>query len=59
MVLGKYAEADVEVIRLDPADVSANRKKAVNSWKKATKDDALAGKILDSQVAFMQSLGLL
>ncbi|MEI2385455.1 TRAP transporter substrate-binding protein DctP [Breoghania sp. JC706] len=58
-VLGKYAEAGVQVIRLDPADVAAHRTKAVASWKKATKNDPLATKIVDSQIAFMQSLGLL
>mgnify|MGYP006977459470 FL=1 len=29
------------------------------SWRAATKGDALASKILDSQVAFMKELGLL
>lgn len=58
-VLDKYREKGVEVLQLDPADISAARGKAVESWKKATKGDALATKIVDSQVSFMQSLGLI
>ncbi len=59
IVLTKYREAGVEIINLDPSDISSNRAKAVDSWKKATKGDPLATKIVDSQVTFMQSLGLL
>ncbi len=58
-VLDKYREKGVEVLQLDPADISTARGKAVDSWKKATKGDPLATKIVDSQVAFMQSLGLI
>jgi TRAP-type mannitol/chloroaromatic compound transport system substrate-binding protein len=58
-VLDKYREQGVEVIYLDPADVAEARSKAVDSWKAATKEDPLATKIVDSQIDFMQSLGLI
>lgn len=59
IVLDKYREQGVEVIRLDPADIAEARGKAVASWTTATKGDALATRIVESQTAFMQSLGLL
>ncbi|MBY6000849.1 TRAP transporter substrate-binding protein DctP (plasmid) [Nitratireductor aquimarinus] len=58
-VLDKYREQGVEVIYLDPVDVAEARSKAVTSWKAATKEDPLATKIVDSQIGFMQSLGLI
>ncbi|POF32680.1 TRAP transporter substrate-binding protein DctP [Roseibium marinum] len=58
-ILEKYQEKGVEVIYLDPADVAANRLKAVEAWKKATKGDDLATRVLNSQVDFMTALGLL
>ncbi|HAE47458.1 MAG: C4-dicarboxylate ABC transporter substrate-binding protein [Tistrella sp.] len=57
--LAKYREAGVEIVQLDPADIRANRAKAEAQWRVATKDDALATRILDSQVGFMKELGLL
>jgi TRAP-type mannitol/chloroaromatic compound transport system substrate-binding protein len=59
IVLDKYREQGVEIIQLDPADIAQARSKAVASWNKATKGDALATRIVESQTAFMQSLGLL
>lgn len=60
---GKAIEAfrakGVEVVSLDPQDVAAGRVKAREAWQAATKNDATAVKILDSQVAFMKQLGLL
>ncbi len=60
---GKAIEAfkkqGVTVSSLDPADVAQARKKVVDVWRKATKGDALATQILDSQIAFMRRLGLL
>lgn len=58
-VLGKYAAKGCEIIRFSPADVAAARPKAMEAWRAATKGDALATRILDSQVAFMKALGLL
>lgn len=57
--LGKFVAAGVEVIKFDDDDVVAWRDKARASWLKATKSDALAKKVLDSQVVLMQELGLL
>ncbi|WP_299818234.1 TRAP transporter substrate-binding protein DctP [uncultured Roseibium sp.] len=58
-VLEKYKEKGVEVIYLDEADIASNRANAVESWKKATKDDDLANRVLESQINFMTALGLL
>ena len=57
--LEKYRAKGVEIHRLDPADVNASRPTAVEAWKAATKNDPLAVKILDSQIAFLKRLGLL
>ncbi len=57
--LRKYAAKGCEIIRFSAADIAAARPKAMAAWKTATKGDALATKILDSQVAFMKDLGLL
>ena len=57
--LSAFEEAGVEVIRLDPADVAAGRTVALEAWRTAAGEDALAGQILDSQLDFMQRLGLL
>lgn len=60
---GKAIEAfkaqGVEVNSLDPADVAQARKKVIDVWRQATKDEPNAVKILDSQIEFMQKLGLL
>ena len=57
--LSAFEEAGVELIRLDPEDVAAGRSVAVDAWRAAAGDDPLAGRILDSQIAFMERLGLL
>ncbi|PKR56221.1 TRAP transporter substrate-binding protein DctP [Thalassospira marina] len=57
--LAAFKDKGVTVIELDEADVSENRSKAAEIWRKAAKNDALANKILDSQIAQMQKLGLL
>ncbi len=59
VVLEKYKAKGCTIHSFDPADVLANRPKAVAAWQAATKDNALAKKILDSQVAFMKQLGIL
>lgn len=58
-VLAKYQAKGCEIIRFSAADVAAARPKAMEAWRAATKKDALANKILDSQLAFMKELGLL
>jgi len=57
--LEAFQKQGVEVLYLDDADVKNARPKAVEIWHKATKDNALAVKILDSQVAQMRELGLI
>lgn len=57
--LAAFQKQGVEVIMLDDADVKAGRKKAAEIWRKATKDNPLAVKILDSQMAQMRDLGLI
>ncbi|MBN9673423.1 TRAP transporter substrate-binding protein DctP [Roseibium aggregatum] len=57
-VLKKYENDGVEVIRLDEGDIAENRAKAMESWKKATKGDDLANRVLSSQIDFMTALGL-
>ncbi|WP_372657709.1 TRAP transporter substrate-binding protein DctP [Hydrogenophaga sp.] len=59
IALAKYQAKGCEIIRFSAADVAAARPKAMVAWRTATKGDALAGKILDSQIAFMKELGLL
>ncbi|MFA7438475.1 TRAP transporter substrate-binding protein DctP [Castellaniella sp.] len=54
-----FKEQGVEVSALDPADVAQARKQVVSIWRDATKGEPLATEMLDSQVAFMEKLGLL
>jgi len=54
-----YKAKGVDVVALDPADVQQARGKAREAWKAATKNEALATKVLESQVGFMKQLGLL
>jgi TRAP-type mannitol/chloroaromatic compound transport system substrate-binding protein len=49
----------VEITSLDPKDINAARGKARQAWQAATKNDPIAVKVLESQVAFMKQLGLL
>ena len=58
-VLSKYVAKGCEIIRFSAADVAAARPTAMAAWRTATKGDALATRILDSQLAFMKELGLL
>ena len=57
--LEAFKAAGVEVIELSADDVTAGRAKAAETWREATKEDPLAVKILDSQMAQMRDLGLL
>ncbi|MBP1849343.1 TRAP transporter substrate-binding protein DctP [Rhizobium halophytocola] len=57
--LEAFKKAGVTVIELDEADVTGSRAKAAEAWRTAAKSDALANKILDSQIAQMKKLGLL
>jgi TRAP-type mannitol/chloroaromatic compound transport system substrate-binding protein len=57
--LQKFVDAGVEVHHLAADDVIAGRARAMEAWRAATKGDALATEILDSQIGFMDQLGLL
>lgn len=59
MVLEKYRAKGCTIHQLDPADILASRPKAMAAWDAATKDNALAKKILASQTDFMKRLGVL
>ncbi len=59
IALEKYKAKGCTIHTLDPADILANRPKAIAAWQAATKDNALAKKILESQMAFMKRLGVL
>lgn len=59
VALGKYKAKGCEIIYMPEEEVKAARPKALEAWKTATKGDALATKILDSQSTFMKDLGLL
>ncbi|MFN4276981.1 MAG: TRAP transporter substrate-binding protein DctP [Ferrovibrio sp.] len=59
IALEKYKAKGCTIHSFDQADILANRPKAVAAWQAATKDNALAKKILESQVAFMKRLGVL
>lgn len=57
-ILPKYEAQGVEIVTIADADIKANRPKAAEAWRTATKDDALATRMLDSHLAFMAELGL-
>lgn len=57
--LATFKERGVTVIELEESDINDNRVKAAEIWRQAAKDDPLANKILDSQMAQMKELGLL
>ncbi len=59
LVLDKYKAKGCTIHMLDGADILANRPKAVAAWQAATKDNALAKKIIGSQIDFMKKLGVL
>ena len=59
VALGKYKAKGCEILYMPADEIKAARPKALEAWKTATKGDALATKILDSQSTFMKDLGLL
>jgi TRAP-type mannitol/chloroaromatic compound transport system substrate-binding protein len=59
LAIEKYKAKGCTIHNLDLADITANRPKAVAAWTAATKDNALAKKILASQIDFMKKLGVL
>lgn len=57
--LEKFRKQGVTIGSFDPADLIQGRKKAVEVWHEATKGDALAKQMVESQVAFLKRLGQL
>lgn len=57
--LQKFKDAGVEIITLDQDDIAQGRKTAVESWRKATKGNELATRVLETQMSYMRQLGLL
>lgn len=57
--LKKFEEQGVEIIRFDEQDIVDSRVKAVIAWDNATKGDALAIEMMETQKALMQQFGLL
>lgn len=57
--LEEFRKQGVEITSLDPIDVANARKSVIEVWRKATNNNSNAIKILDSQIAFMEQLGLL
>src|SRR5690606_29040617 len=58
-VLEKYRQKGCEIVRLQADDIAAARGKAIDAWRAATKQNELATKVLESQIAFMKELELL
>lgn len=59
LVLDKYRAKGCTITYFDPADIVASRPKAIAAWQTATKNNALAKKIIESQMDFMKKLGVL
>jgi len=59
VVLEKYKAKGCDIFYMPETEVKSARPKALEAWRTATKGEALATKILDSQSAFMKQLGLL
>jgi TRAP-type mannitol/chloroaromatic compound transport system substrate-binding protein len=59
IAIEKYKAKGVTFHTLDAADIVAARPKAVEAWRAAAGDNALAKKMFESQVAFMKALGII
>ncbi|WP_244870504.1 TRAP transporter substrate-binding protein DctP [Oligella ureolytica] len=57
--LQAFKKQNVEISALPADEIEKGRALAQEAWKEATKDDALATEIYESQVQFMKDLGLL
>lgn len=56
--LDAFREQGVEIISFDPKEIAAARKEVIPIWRQATNNNPNAIKILDSQIDFMEKLGL-
>lgn len=59
VALEAFAEQGVQITHLDPELIAQGRPTAMNAWRSAAGDDELANEILNSQIEFMQELGLI
>lgn len=57
--IAAFRSQGVEVTSLDTADVAENRKKVLEVWRQATNGEAIATEMVNSQISFMEQLGLL
>lgn len=59
VALKAFQSKGVEVTTLSADELAQGRAQAIKAWAAATKDNPLAKKMMDSQIAFMKDLGLL
>lgn len=59
IAMKNFEAKGVTILTPDPEEVKAYREKALQSWKKAAGDDALANEVLDSQIKSLKKKGLL
>jgi len=59
VALDEFEKQGVQITHLSPNLISEGRPTAMNAWRKAAGDDELANEILNSQIEFMQELGLI
>jgi TRAP-type mannitol/chloroaromatic compound transport system substrate-binding protein len=59
VALEAFAAQGVQITYLDPELIAQGRPTAMNAWRSAAGDDELANEILNSQIEFMQELGLI
>lgn len=59
VALEAFKEQGVQITHLDPELIAQGRPTAMNAWRTAAGDDELANEILNSQIEFMQELGLI
>ena len=57
--LGRFEDAGVEIVTLDPADIEQARSKAAMAWETAANGDALALEMMNTQKELMRDLRLL
>ena len=59
VALEAFEAQGVQITHLDPELIAQGRPTAMNAWRSAAGDDELAKEILNSQIEFMQELGLI
>lgn len=59
VALEEFEAQGVQITHLSPDLIAEGRPTAMNAWRRAAGDDELANEILNSQIEFMQELGLI